>query len=286
MDSCSGPCPRRRILVCWSSTPTGTTAGFSGNGSRIFAQYLLDSGDVRFGQTFTLAIPEEHEGLPPFIHSVRIQMPADADRPIEVIAPHVPQFGASAVKASQALMQKSAEGSGQAIRYFFPALAEIGMTITGIQGVWDTSVLLHIGNPHCGDIRRRDPLQLPDLADLRRCDRALRDIAYRAGSPTAPSAEGLNLQWVWPESRTRLRLSIYERGEGPTPASGSSACRGGAPYALNLIEQQVEVAMPGGALAISIEGAPTSIKSVTLSGYADKIFDSTAYIQRETHNSA
>lgn len=67
---------------------------------------------------------------------------------------------------------------------------------------------------------------------------------------------------------------IYERGEGPTPASGSSACAAAcAAFALGLINNTVDVVMPGGALAIRVDGTPANIRAVTLSGSATKIFE-------------
>lgn len=170
-----------------------------------------------------------------------------------------------------------------ALRYFFPALANIGTKVTG-QRAWDTSVMVEIGNPHCVTFVS-DPRQLPNFNALRECDDALRPIAFRTGTAAAPFAGGANLQWAWPETRTRLRLSIYERGEGPTAASGSSACAAAcAAYALNLVERRVDVVMPGGTLAISVDGPRTSIKSVTLAGFAAKTLDGIAILPPDAPN--
>lgn len=107
----------------------------------------------------------------------------------------------------------------------------------------------------------------------------MRTISFRTDDAGTVFADGANLQWAWPESRTRLRLSIYERGEGPTLASGSSACAAAcAAYALDLVEERLDVIMPGGTLAISVEGPRTSIKSVTLAGFATKTLDGIAIL--------
>lgn len=127
----------------------GTTAGFSGNGSRIFAQYLLDTGDICHGQTIEVVIPEEHTGRPLSMNLVRIRMPEDGSAPIEVSAPHVPRFGAAAVGASDTLKPKTVDPYRPPLCYFLPALADIGTKLMGTKGIWNTSVLLDIGNPHC-----------------------------------------------------------------------------------------------------------------------------------------
>jgi diaminopimelate epimerase len=260
----------------------GTTAGFSGNGSRIFAQYLLDTGDIGHGQTIEVAIPEEHTGRPLSMNLVRIRMPEDGGGPIEVSAPHVPRFGAAAVGASDALKPKTVDSDRPSLCYFFPALADVGTKLMGTKDIWNTSVLLDIGNPHCVTFVG-DPRQLPDFTALRACDYALRAISFRMDEAGAVFADGANLQWAWPESRTRLRLSIYERGEGPTPASGSSACAAAcAAYALDLVEERLDVIMPGGTLAISVEGPRNSIKSVTLAGFAAKILEGIAILPAQT----
>ena len=261
----------------------GTTAGFSGNGSRIFAQYLLDCGDIGYGQSLEVIIPQEHAARPPSMNFVPIRMPSDANGVIEVTALHLPKFGAAAVNAGDALIPKPDHCGTPALRYLFPALANIGAKVTG-QRAWDTSVMVEIGNPHCVTFVS-DPRQLPNFNTLRECDDVLRPIAFRTGMAAAPFAEGANLQWAWPETRTRLRLSIYERGEGPTAASGSSACAAAcAAYALDLVEGRVDVVMPGGTLAISIDGPRTSIKSVTLAGFAAKTLDGVAILPSDAFN--
>lgn len=273
-----GPLPSGGAFGMLVINSDGTSAGFSGNGTRIFAQYLLDCGDVHYGQSVEVAIAVEHGGRPPAVNVARVRLPKNGAGPIEVTAPHAPRFGASAVCADPAFGPKPKDISEPALRYFFPALARIGSDVTGIPDAWDTSVLLDIGNPHCVTFVA-GPDQLPDFDMLRRCDGTLRDVAFKGPAATSPFANGTNLQWAWPESRSRLHVSIYERGEGPTPASGSSACAAAcAAFALGLVDNRLDVIMPGGTLGISVEGRPAAIQSVTLSGYATKILEGIAYL--------
>jgi hypothetical protein len=40
-----------------------------------------------------------------------------------------------------------------------------------------------------------------------------------------------------------------------------------------MVDNRVEVAMPGGSLDLRVEGSPDDIRSITLSGFATKILD-------------
>jgi diaminopimelate epimerase len=253
----------------------GTSAGFSGNGARIFAQYLMDSGDAYFGQVIGIEISQENNegGLTSNIAPVRL--PVDASQPISVTAPHMPRFGAKAVAASAALIPASSNNWKKQVCYCLPALAKLGSDITRSPTAWTASVPVEIGNPHFVTfVSAAD--ELPDLEALRSHHPALKAIAFCNGSNAQIFASGINLQWAWPESRTALKLAVYERGEGPTMASGSSACAAAcAAYALGLVDSEVEVRMPGGNLGISLRGTPDKITSVTLSGFASRIFEGT-----------
>ncbi|MGC1467259.1 MAG: hypothetical protein WA792_16180 [Pseudolabrys sp.] len=252
----------------------GTSAGFSGNGSRIFVQYLADAGDIHAGQAIKIVIPEENADGPVERNVAHARLVGESNGLIEVTAPHVPQFGAEAVAARAGLVREMPEeNSTQTLRYSCPALAEIGTKVTGSSSAWATSALVYIGNPHCVTFVS-EAGDLPNLETLQAHDPALRAIAFRGRSAEPVFANGINLQWAWPESRKRLRLMIYERGEGPTPASGSSACAAAsAAFALGLVDNDVDVVMPGGRLAIRVEGTPADVKSVTLSGFATQILD-------------
>jgi diaminopimelate epimerase len=97
-----------------------------------------------------------------------------------------------------------------------------------------------IGNPHCvvlgAAVTEREARELGPCLERH---------------PLFPSRT--NVQLAGPEGRSRIRLEIWERGAGYTLASGTSACAAAAVFhRLGLCDRAVEVAMPGGALAVEI----------------------------------
>ena len=101
-------------------------------------------------------------------------------------------------------------------------------------------VQVSLGNPHCVAI-------VPDLAavDVHR----LGPLVER--HPAFP--HGTNVQFAQVLSRRAVRVEIWERGAGYTLASGSSSCAVvAACHRAGLVEREVTVTMPGGALEIAI----------------------------------
>lgn len=113
-----------------------------------------------------------------------------------------------------------------------------------------------LGNPHCVIL---DETPTPELAH------ELGPLIER--HPLFPNRT--NVQFIEIIDRSTLRLEIWERGAGYTLASGSSACAAACvAHRLGLIEQDITVRMPGGALRVQIgEGF-----AVTLTGPAMPIF--------------
>jgi len=258
-----------RMLIINSD---GTSAGFSGNGTRIFAKYLMDSKTVRPGALIELEIPDEITSSTVRWNNVRIQLPMTSDGPIEVTAPHAPRFGIEFVSGDpkMCIPLRPMDHSTSIPTYKVLPLSSLGPD--EVSDAPPFSVLLDIGNPHCVTFVSK-PQQMPTLEFLRN-DENLKEIAFRSERSTPLFAHGANLQWVWPARRKLLLLTIYERGEGPTPASGSSACAAAcAAFGLGLIDNDVEVAMPGGSLAVRLEGTRTEISRVTLIGDAHRILD-------------
>jgi diaminopimelate epimerase len=130
---------------------------------------------------------------------------------------------------------------------------------------WRTSVLVEIGNPHC--VTLVAPSQVPTFDELsdERLHRALRAIAFAPGGhDRAPRyfPRGINLQWAGTEQPgTRdetpaiVRAAVFERGEGATLSSGSSAVAvASAAWHVGLIAStEVLVDMPGGRVPIQLE---------------------------------
>jgi len=100
-----------------------------------------------------------------------------------------------------------------------------------------TITALNLGNPHCiifpGEVSPANARRLGPKIERH---------------PEFP--ERVNVLLVEVTSRERLRIEIWERGAGYTPASGSSAAAAAACRRLNLIDPHVTVNMPGGSLDI------------------------------------
>jgi len=262
---------RYRLLIINSD---GTPAGFSGNGTRIFAKYLMDIETAPIGQLLEIEIANEEASGSLAWNIAKVQLPPKIDGPIEVTAPYKPRFGPQSVRAAaNTYIALPSSDYVTATTFTIPALADLGHAIYASPNAWSSSTLIDIGNPHCVTFVRERP-QLPKLEVMQKYADTLKEIAFRKNGPARLFADGINLQWIWPESRQRLSLVIYERGEGPTPASGSSACATAcAAFRLGLTENEVEVGMPGGTLAVKIEGTAADIQSVTLRGHAHLILD-------------
>ena len=99
---------------------------------------------------------------------------------------------------------------------------------------------VNIGNPHCVVI-------VPDVA---RVD--VRALGAKIEShPAFPNRT--NVQFAQVISRHEVRIEIWERGAGYTLASGSSSCAVAAACRnKGLIDDDVDITMPGGQLRITI----------------------------------
>ena len=97
-----------------------------------------------------------------------------------------------------------------------------------------------IGNPHC-------VISLPEISA---------DLAHRYGpSFETHSAfpQRTNVQFMQIIDRQNIRIEIWERGAGYTLASGSSSSAAAAvARKLGLVDDQLTVHMPGGAIQINI----------------------------------
>jgi diaminopimelate epimerase len=95
-------------------------------------------------------------------------------------------------------------------------------------------VVLRVGNPQC--VRLESPL---DEDRVRRLGPALER------HPAFP--EGTNVEFASVESPDRVRILIWERGVGPTMASGTGACAAAvASAAFGGASRDVQVVSPGG----------------------------------------
>ncbi len=119
-----------------------------------------------------------------------------------------------------------------------------------------TITALSLGNPHCvvfpGEVSPANACRLGPKIERH---------------PEFP--ERVNVLLVAVVDRKRIRIEIWERGAGYTPASGSSCAAAAACRRLNLVEDRVTVQMPGGTL--DIEFAPEG--HILMSGPVQPVFD-------------
>ena len=120
-----------------------------------------------------------------------------------------------------------------------------------------TVTTLAIGNPQCVALMK----ELPDQPRF-----------YRLGPALATHPRftaGTNVEFAVVESKTRVRILIWERGVGPTLASGTGACASAiAAIAHGGAERDVEVIAPGGSQRVEWRD-----DGIYLTGWAEIVFE-------------
>ena len=144
--------------------------------------------------------------------------------------------------------------------------------LSALNSAWSHSQFARVGNPHCvtlvesaEDLPSNEQMREPALGE------GLTRIAYAipvgAGKP-CPA--GINLQWAMRVSEGHIAARVFERGEGPTASSGTSAsavaCA--AWRAGWVCAGEVKVTMPGGTAPILLEEERGELSRVSLFGTA------------------
>lgn len=120
-----------------------------------------------------------------------------------------------------------------------------------------TVTTLAIGNPQCVALMKT----LPTLERFHRLGPAL--------STHKRFAEGTNVEFAVVEAANRVRILIWERGVGPTHASGTGACASAiAAIAHGGAARDVEVIAPGGTQRVEWRE-----DGIYLTGWAEVVFD-------------
>ena len=197
--------------------PDGSEAEKSGNGLRIFARYLHATGQVQ-KQQFTV---DTEGGL------VRVELHVDehGDASAATVAMGQATFAPHALPCTleaEELVEQPIDVHGQSL------------TFTGVS----------VGNPHCIVFREQGAQWTED--ELRSLGPALEN------HPLFPRRT--NVQLAVPVDTHAIYILIWERGAGPTQASGSSACAAAsAAVRLGLVKSPVAVKAPGGTLHIDVD---------------------------------
>jgi len=126
-----------------------------------------------------------------------------------------------------------------------------------INGAKFKATCLSIGNPHC---------VIP-----------MTDVSEEKARDLGPLVENhimfpnrINMQLLKVLDRANIEIRIWERGAGYTLASGSSSCAAaGAAHRLGLVDNEVNVKMPGGTLLVEI----CDNDEVYLTGEVEGVFD-------------
>lgn len=132
---------------------------------------------------------------------------------------------------------------------------QVGRRTIDVDGTPVEAVTLRVGNPQC--------VVLGEVTEAR-----LHAIASRlAVHPVFP--EGTNVELAAVEPPDRVRILIWERGVGPTEASGTGACAAAvAAMAYGGAPRDVHVASPGG-----IQRVEWRDSGLFLTGWAELIVD-------------
>jgi diaminopimelate epimerase len=126
-----------------------------------------------------------------------------------------------------------------------------------IDGVKYKVTCLSVGNPHC---------VIP-----------MDDVTERKTKELGPKVENhdmfpnrINMQLLKLIDRENIEIRIWERGAGYTLASGSSSCAAaGAAHKLGLVDNRINVKMPGGSLFVEI----CNNNEIYLTGEVEGVFE-------------
>ncbi|UQS17163.1 diaminopimelate epimerase [Pseudomonas sp. HS6] len=237
----------------------GTLAERSGNGLTIFSQALLEQG----------LMPEQGASLQ--VHHDKQDAPSPA--PTTVKSAEVagvqgfwldlgqPGFGPAAVGA---LGVEPVSFKGVEVSRIEP--------LVQIDHAWTNSQFVRIGNPHCVTLVQ-DEAALPSNAQMLESPLTDSLTAIAFATPVGagqPCPAGVNLQWAMRAGDQRIVARVFERGEGPTASSGTSASAvASAAWRVGWVSAgEVQVVMPGGTAPILLEEQNGELTGVRLFGTA------------------
>ncbi|NWA26008.1 diaminopimelate epimerase [Pseudomonas gingeri] len=238
----------------------GTLAERSGNGLTIFAQALTEQGLMPVQGACLLRVHHDQPGgLSPVATSVE---PAQVEEQQGFwLDLGKPAFGPEAVSA---LGVAEAELNGRKLSHV--------TQLSGLNSAWQRSQFVRIGNPHCVTLVE-SPALLPSNPQMGEpaLEPGLTRIAFAPPSGAGePCAAGVNLQWATRVAPGHVQARVFERGEGPTASSGTSASAVAcAAWRVGWVEAgEVRISMPGGTAPIRLVALADELQSVHLFGTA------------------
>ena len=236
----------------------GSLAERSGNGLTIFAQALTDQG-LMTGASELRVHHDKSDALTPV--PTRVEPAVHEQVAGFWLELGFPAFGPMAVGA-------------QAVGRTMLGATELShvSALAVINPQWATSQFVRVGNPHCVTLVEHVSA-LPDNAQMQQpaLFEPLKAIAF---APPAgggePCVAGINLQWAARQPGNRVIARVFERGEGPTASSGTSASAVAcAAWRAGWVESgEVAVVMPGGIAPVRLHAQGETLLSVSLFGAA------------------
>lgn len=238
----------------------GTLAERSGNGLTIFSQALSEQGLMPKEQACLLRVHhDKRDTVSPVETSVEAAEVDDVQGFWLDLGK--PSFGPLAVGALEVERVTLNEREVSHVR-----------PLSALDPAWNRSQFVRIGNPHCVTLLTNADA-LPNNEQMREPPLAhgLTRIAYAAPAGAGqPCPAGVNLQWAMLESEGRLVARVFERGEGPTASSGTSASAVAcAAWQVGWVAAgEVKVVMPGGTAPVFLEELAGELSRVRLFGTA------------------
>ncbi|NVZ54454.1 diaminopimelate epimerase [Pseudomonas sp. B6002] len=236
----------------------GSLAERSGNGLTIFAQALTDQGLLSQGGELRVH-HDKSDAQSPVI--TRVEPAFYEDVAGFWLALGLPEFGPQAVGARDVDSVKAANRE-------FSQVA----SLTALEPQWSCSQFVRVGNPHCVTLVE-DPALLPDNARMHQpaLFEPLKAIAFAPPvGGGVPCVAGVNLQWAARGQGNQVLARVFERGEGPTASSGTSASAVAcAAWRAGWVAGgEVAVVMPGGTAPVRLLTQGNTLLSVSLFGTA------------------
>jgi diaminopimelate epimerase len=262
-----GPFPDELAFALLIVNTDGTLAERSGNGLTIFSQFLVDTGRVSRSNAFVLRVYHDTPGSPAV--EARIEAGEREGQKGFWVDMGVPAYGPPAVGAAPEHLGVS-EFDGRVVARVFE--------LEKIEAAWTCSQFVSVGNPHCVTFLK-SPELLPTMEQLGSAKwmPGLGAIANSIGSEGLrgsgrPCRNGINLQWACVTGPDNIDARVFERGEGPTLSSGTSATAvASAARKLGLLDANtVNVRMPGGVAPVRFDERNGSLARVMLFGVAQQ----------------
>jgi diaminopimelate epimerase len=260
-----GPFPDENAFGMLIVNTDGTIAERSGNGLTIFSQFLVDTGQANRTDAFVVRIYHDKPQSP--LVEARIEAAVRDGRNGFWIDMGVPTYGLSAVDASPEHVGVSEFEGHRTFRVF---------DLEQIEASWTCSQFVNVGNPHCVTFLKDQSL-LPSMEQIGSKDWMPRLTAIANSTESdgvrgegRPCKNGINLQWASLLGPDSIAARVFERGEGPTLSSGTSATAvASAARALGLLgAKTVNVVMPGGVAPVRFDESDGILKRVMLFGEA------------------